>query len=107
MDGSERLSINRTEGPSGALQVAGELDAYTAGALEELLAGHGTTGDVRVDLSGVTFIDSTGIRAIVRADNDLRAADRSLVIVAPSAAVMRLLELTSLDERFRIEPVTQ
>jgi anti-anti-sigma factor len=107
VDGSERLSINRTEGPGGALHVAGELDAYTAGALEELLSGHGSEGDVRVDLSGVTFIDSTGIRAIVRADNELRTADRTLVIVAPSAAVMRLLELTSLDERFRIEPVPQ
>lgn len=107
MDGSERLNVSRTDGPEPVLSVAGELDAYSAGALEELLSGRDTVGDVRVDLSGVTFIDSTGIRAIVRADNELRAAERALIIQAPSAAVMRILELTSLDERFRIEPVQQ
>ena len=105
VDGSERLTISRTAGPAGALEVSGELDAYTAGVLEELLTDRASSGDVRVDLSGVTFIDSTGIRAIVRADNELRSDDRTLVIVDPSPAVMRLLELTSLDERFRIESV--
>ncbi len=105
MDGSERLTIARTEGPDPVLQIAGELDAYTAGAIEELLSDRDHSGDVRVDLSGVTFIDSTGIRAIVRADNDLRSKDRALIIQSPSASVMRLLELTALDERFRIEPV--
>jgi anti-sigma B factor antagonist len=105
VDGSERLTISQGDGPDPVLRVAGDLDAYTAPALEELLVGRETGGDVRVDLSGVTFIDSTGIRAIVRADNDLRGRDRTLVVMAPSPSVMRLLELTSLDERIRIEPV--
>lgn len=60
---------------------------------------------MRVDLSGVTFIDSTGIRAMVRADNELRAGERTLIIRSPSAPVMRILELTALDERFRVEPL--
>jgi anti-anti-sigma regulatory factor len=36
-------------------------------------------------------------------DNELRSRDRALVIVRPSPAVLRLLQLTSLDDRLRIE----
>jgi anti-anti-sigma factor len=103
VDGEERLRISRSIGPDATLQVAGELDAYTAPALEELLASESRDGDLRLDLSGVSFIDSTGIRVIVKVDNDLRAHANGLVIVAPSPSVLRLLQLTSLDDRIRIE----
>lgn len=103
VDGAERLSVSRSSEVGGMLEVAGELDAYTAPALEQLLAGEPREGDLRLDLSGVTFIDSTGIRVIVKADNDRRERSHGLVIVAPSPSVLRLLQLTSLDDRIRIE----
>jgi len=101
VDPSERLSISRHD--DGSVALSGELDAYTAPNLESELSEVSTDQDLRLDLSEVSFMDSTGIRAVIKADNELRAHDHALVIVAPSPAVLRLLQLTSLDEHLRIE----
>ena len=104
MDSTERLSVSAGDGAGGTLVVTGDLDAYTVGELETEMQRLGVDADVRIDLSGVTFMDSSGIRAIVRLDNALREAGQELVLVAPSAPVLRLFELTSLVDRFRIDP---
>jgi anti-anti-sigma factor len=101
VEGAERLTISRPEG-GGAVTVRGELDAYSAPVLEAALSEH-TGQDLRLDLSGVSFIDSTGIRVVVTTDNRLREDDHRLVVVDPSPSVLRLLQLTSLDERFLVE----
>lgn len=101
MEGAERLTITKPEGDAVVL-VEGELDAYSAPVLEAAISGH-TGADLRLDLSGVSFIDSTGIRVVVTADNRLREQDHRLVVVHPSPSVLRLLQLTSLDERFVVE----
>jgi anti-sigma B factor antagonist len=103
VDGAERLTITRPEDDASTVEVAGELDAYSAPALEAVLAEHDASSDLRLDLSGVTFIDSTGIRAVVTTDNRLREGEHRLIVVDPSPSVLRLLQLTSLDERFLIE----
>lgn len=101
MEGAERLTITKPDGDAVVL-VEGELDAYSAPVLEAAISEH-TDADLRLDLSGVSFIDSTGIRVVVTADNRLREHDHRLVVVHPSPAVLRLLQLTSLDERFVVE----
>lgn len=101
MEGAERLTITKPDGDAIVL-VEGELDAYSAPVLEAAIAGH-TGADLRLDLAGVSFIDSTGIRVVVTADNRLREQDHRLVVVHPSPAVLRLLQLTALDERFVVE----
>jgi len=101
VDPTERLTI--IHGSDGTVFLEGELDAYTAPTLESELSDGPTEGDLRLDLSQVSFMDSTGIRAVIKADNELRARDHALVIVSPSPAVLRLLQLTSLDEHLRIE----
>ena len=60
-------------------------------------------GPAILDLREVTFIDSTGLRALVVAAQG-RSRAESLVLRAPSPAVRRLLELTSLTEQLAIEP---
>ena len=104
VDRSERLTVETIGGDMPTLVVIGDLDAYTVGGFEEELRQVGLDADVRIDLSGVTFMDSSGIRVLVRLDNDLRAADRSLVLAAPSSSVLRLFELTALVGRFHIDP---
>jgi anti-sigma B factor antagonist len=77
----------------------GELDLFTAPRFEEvLLKGikHGARLVV-VDLSEVTFVDSTGLGALIGAGKRLRGAEGSLDIVCPRGSIRRLLELTSLD----------
>jgi len=103
VDGAERLTITRPDDDAATVEVAGELDAYSAPALEAALAEHDASSDLRLVLSGVTFIDSTGIRAVVTTDNRLREGEHRLIVVDPSPSVLRLLQLTSLDERFLIE----
>lgn len=72
--------------------------------LTQALDSAAATGTrVRVDLSGVTFMDSSGLATLVSAQRQIDQPERELIIVNPSARVMRLLESTALDQLFNIE----
>lgn len=80
------------EAGDGVVAVAGELDAATAGQLARRLSAPPA---VRViDLSGVTFIDASGLRALVEAAGCAGADRRRLR--SPSRPVIRLCEITGL-----------
>lgn len=86
--------------PSGrprSLRLEGELDMATAPQLmaagEPLLDDE---GDVRLELADLTFVDSTGMRAIFTLAS--RLSNGRLVLVDPSSAVLRVLELTGLGD---------
>jgi anti-sigma B factor antagonist/stage II sporulation protein AA (anti-sigma F factor antagonist) len=76
--------------------VRGELDLAHAGELKELLAQHLRRGTkLLLDLSAVTFIDSTGLAAVVMAVNKAREDGGELLLsgdLQPQAR--RLMELT-------------
>jgi anti-anti-sigma factor len=95
-----------SEQQGGQLRVAlaGELDIVNAPELESQLATiEADAADTLVlDLRGVEFIDSTGLRALIAANERARAAGRRLVIVRGAKAVDRLLSLTQLDQRLEI-----
>jgi anti-anti-sigma factor len=77
-----------------ALRVTGSLDVPSAGSLHEvldLLARE--PGDITLDVSGVTYMDSGGLRAVIQACMDL--GDRGeLRLVNPSGQVRQLLNTT-------------
>ena len=78
------------------IRLVGELDLATAPdvlAAVEAEVGNGKRVHLVLDMSGVSFIDSTGVRTLLEA---ARAADSSLSLLAPSPAVTRVLELTEL-----------
>jgi anti-sigma B factor antagonist len=77
-----------------ALAVAGELDLATVPALKDALAQLEGTPALELDLSGVSFMDSSGLRALLTARRDAQAAGRRLRLVAVPPAVSRVLELT-------------
>ena len=79
----------------------GELDVATAPEVRARLSAH--RGQAILDLREVTFIDSTGLRALLGATQGRDRAE-SLVLRAPSPAVRRLIELTALTEQLAIEP---
>jgi anti-anti-sigma factor len=61
------------------------------------------TGDVVVDLSGVTFIDSSGVGALVALNNSLTERGLPALHIAPGPPnVMRVLHLVGLDEVFQL-----
>jgi anti-anti-sigma regulatory factor len=66
--------------------VAGEVDSATVGGL---------------DASAVTFLDSSGLRAIVRAGNALAERDGRLTCAGLSGAATKVLEISGLLEQLR------
>jgi anti-sigma B factor antagonist len=83
--------------------LGGALDVSAADQLlDELRYVWDTQGlPIILNLAEVTFLDSTGVRALVLARRDLAAAGRPLTIAAASPKVRRLLELTGTDDLFR------
>lgn len=82
------------------VSVVGELDASSAprlvAALDEVERGAGSGQVVLLDLSGTTFIDSAGIRVLVRSLLTLRDAGSPLRLVAASAIAENILRITGI-----------
>ncbi len=84
------------------LVVSGELDLATVPRLSAAVAEHGDAKLLVLDMTATTFLDSTGVTALLRADRrSLRSGSR-MVVVAGDGAVRRVLELCELDGRLTI-----
>lgn len=94
---ASRLTID-TQTATRQLTVVGVIDSHTADDLDGALRTVGTDADVELDLSGIEFVDSSGIRVIVRAHQDLHEAGHRLLLSNISPSVRRLLEITGLDQ---------
>jgi anti-sigma B factor antagonist len=92
-----KLSKN---GTAEALFVAGELDISSAPALEQAVrqALDGQGQEFRLDMSGLTFMDSTGAKALVDVHNHVKRLGRRLVVVSPTHAVRRVLDILGLEQ---------
>ncbi|HWC38071.1 MAG TPA: STAS domain-containing protein [Acidimicrobiales bacterium] len=87
------------DGRSTVLSVQGELDMATAPELRTALARLANRKcDVVVDLSRVTFMDSSGIRVLLDAHQSMVRVDGRFALGAASRAVTRALKLTQLDQ---------
>jgi anti-sigma B factor antagonist len=95
------LSIDdRAIGEGTVLSVRGELDLYTAPALRDRVLAASDEGQRRIviDLSGVPFMDSSGLGVIVACLKRLRESGGDLALVtAPGSPPSKLLSLTGLD----------
>ena len=84
------------------LLAAGEVDAFAAPDLvSAFLEIHGAT-HVLVDLTRVSFMDSTALGAIVRNVRELGEDGAVVQVVLPSGSARRIFEITTLD---RVLPV--
>ncbi len=89
------------------ISLSGDLDAHTAPQLDEAVdtaLGAGD-GDLVLEMESVGFVDSSGLRSMIRARND-GGPDRKVVIRRPSAATLRLLEVTGMTDHFVIDAVS-
>jgi anti-sigma B factor antagonist len=87
--------------------VAGELDLATAPRLTsqlDALRRNGRPPRVLVDLGGLEFCDSTGLRALLGAATEFRAAGGRLAISAGEGPVPRLLAITGASEWLDVHP---
>lgn len=82
------------------VKVSGEVDIATAPALATALfnAAH-VAEQVIVDLSDVTFIDSTGLHVILTAQDELRQSSGHLVLIPGPSHVQRLFEIAGVANR--------
>lgn len=81
----------------------GEVDLeHSPKAREVLLACVGRKQDVLVDLSGVAYIDSSGVASLVEAFQTSKQGGTRFALVAVNPAALRVLELARLDKVFTI-----
>ena len=90
------------------LSVRGEIDVATSPELHAFLTDMITAEPelVVVDLTEVSFIDSTGLGVLVGALGDVRARGGDLRLVVTQPQIIKLLELTGLDEVFAVRSNT-
>ncbi|MEU0473560.1 STAS domain-containing protein [Streptomyces olivaceus] len=81
------------------LKVAGYLDVDTATELQHHLANqlHHGRRHFLLDLSGVPFMDSSGMNIILRVYQEVRELPGSVHIISPAPAVLRVLDLTGVS----------
>jgi anti-sigma B factor antagonist len=86
------------------VELSGELDIATAPKLDEEVRRLETEGHelIVIDLRGLQFMDSSGLRSLLAADTNARELGRRLVIVRGDDRVQRVLRITRLDERLEI-----
>ncbi len=80
--------------------VAGELDLATAGELERLVGERvEDASSLTLDLGGLTFVDCSGLRAVMNVCAAARGRGVPVRVTALSAPLRRLLELLPADDR--------
>lgn len=82
--------------------VGGEIDLGTAGQLRDHLTESIRDGahDVVLDLSAVTFMDSTGLQVLIATQRRLDPLGGTLRLVGLRSGVAKVLKVTGLDESF-------
>jgi anti-sigma B factor antagonist len=84
--------------------LSGELDLSSVGKVQDELRRVEADAPALLvlDLSKLTFLDSTGLRCVVTADERAREQGRRLVIVRGPDAVQRVFSITRLEERLEM-----
>lgn len=86
------------DGGETVFTLRGELDPHTAPDLRTEIDAVLASGRARLvlDLAGLTFVDSSGLRVIISAHKDAAERGGRLVLRAPSQTTRRLLDITGL-----------
>jgi len=87
------------------LLISGEVDLANAQLLLDAIMSvtPGPLHEVKADLSQVTFMDSNGLAAIIRAQEWLVDRQVRLVLVNPSSQVAQLVRVAGLEGFFSVE----
>jgi anti-sigma B factor antagonist len=103
----KHFDVVRSDLPEGAveLKVRGELDLATADGFEDRLgeAIDDAGGTVVIDFSDCSFVDSVGVRALIRGGRRLDGSGRTLRVTGARAQVRDLFRLIVLDGAPSIE----
>jgi anti-anti-sigma factor len=86
------------------LRLTGELDLAGVDQFERLLTADQTpeTATFVLDMRGLTFIDSSGLRAVIMADQRVRAEGGRFVVVRGSDQVNEVMEMTGVAKQIEL-----
>lgn len=103
MNASSHLRIVPAADDPASVGLSGEIDAHSVLDLERAVEDIEPAATLVLDMSGVTFIDSSGLRSIVEMHNRHLDGGGRLVLSDPSSAVRRLIDITGLGDDLEIE----
>jgi anti-anti-sigma factor len=105
-----QLTVHTRTTPAGpVIELSGELDNDSAPAVRTLLprltlqAGQ----QLVIDLTGITFCDSSGMTVLIAARNHALAAGADITLAAVPDRVSRMLHIIGLDQVFPTHPTAQ
>jgi anti-anti-sigma factor len=105
MDASELLEIDVSEsGGVRLVRLIGELDMAGVNDFDRQLGADGAPEVTTfvLDLRGLTFIDSSGLRALIMADQRVREGGGRFVVVRGSDRVNQVMEMTGVAQRIEL-----
>jgi anti-sigma B factor antagonist len=95
--------VSETLGDYILVRLKGEVDlSWSQQVRQAILSALGDSGKVGVELSEVSYIDSSGIAALVEGFQNARSKNQQFGLVSVSKAVMAVLQLARLDRVFPI-----
>ncbi|WP_330172349.1 STAS domain-containing protein [Streptomyces sp. NBC_01498] len=91
------------------IELTGELDHHTAPEVRAALPAAGLRAgrQLTLDLTGLTFCDSTGITVLLAARNHALAADATIALAAVPDRVSRIFRIVGLEHVFPTHPTAQ
>jgi anti-sigma B factor antagonist len=96
----EPLSItSQRDGSAHRVTAVGELDLATVEGLQQVLLEIDDGAEIVLDLSGLSFIDSTGLRLVLDLNERYGGEADRLRVIAGSPAVERLLDIVGLRDQ--------
>jgi len=103
-DFSVQVEATGGDGVTAVLVLAGELDAYAAEHLIEAIERiDPAAAGIDLDVGGVSFVDSSGLRVLLKASDRLGPTSVTTLRHA-QPPLLRLLELTGLLDHFTLAP---
>ena len=99
-----RIEVANTTSPT-TVVLTGEIDLSTARRVREALIAISNSGEtnVVVDMTNVTFMDSTGLSALVGPLKRFRSMNGEIVLRSPTKGVRKVLEISGLTRVFTID----
>jgi len=97
------FEVDGSGGSAVIVRLTGELDLAGAPSLRDCLVAL-VADDIVIDMTGLTFLDCSGISVLVEAHKRAVQHGRTVVLRRPQGIVARVLDLSGVDEGFAIEP---
>jgi anti-anti-sigma factor len=100
--GVEPAGAFTVESHVAVVELAGELDMAATGEVRSRIDEAADRRALVLDMAGATFLDSSMLKELLRANDELGRYDTRLVLAGVAPAVRRVLELTCTTDLFTI-----